>query len=150
MNVFNSALVKEIRRKNSIRLADFAKLLAVSAPYLSMLENGLREPSLTVIERLVNATEIPVEKWLTVNSPSEREEISCFMRNDVTETKSRLNRERRDRQRAEERVWELEQLIEHLMAEIRLHEHFARIVCAESLTMKDKMKKLKKLAILTR
>ena len=58
-------------------MADFAKLLAVSVSYLSMLEQGLREPSLTVIQRLVIITEIPVEKWLLVNPLTDSEEISC-------------------------------------------------------------------------
>jgi len=147
--MFNSALVREIRRKNSIKQADFAKLLAVSESYLSMLENGQREPSISVVQKLVDVTDIPVEKWLSINPQPQSEEISCLIRNEVIEIKNRLNRERRERQITDERVWELEQTVEHLLAEIRLREQFVDIVCAESHSRGDKNKKLKKLANLT-
>ena len=75
-----------------------------------------------------------------------------LMRNDVhtfTDIKSRLNRERREHQRAEERIWELEQINERLIAEIRIREHFECIVCVESLSKGEKTERLKELAVLT-
>ena len=150
--LFNSALIREIRRKDAIRLADFAELLAVSVSHLSMLEQGLREPSLAIIEKLVNVTDIPVEKWLLVNSLPEGEEIPCLMRkntNAFADMKSRLNREHRVRQKAEERVWELEQINARLMAEIGLRKHFEDIICAEFFPKDEQLKKLEKLALWT-
>jgi len=147
--MFNSALIGEIRRKNSIRQADFAKLISVSEGYLSMLENGIREPSLTVIQKLISVTKIPVEKWLTINPMPVSEEMSCYIRNEITELKKRLNRERRERQSADELVWDLEQTIEHLRAEIRLREQFEEIDHTEPISKREKMKKLKKLATMT-
>jgi len=148
--LFNSALISEIRKKRSIRQADFAKRLAVSESYLSMIETGQRMPSLEFIEKLVDATDIPVEKWLSANPHLENKEISYLTRNEARmDMKQRLNREHRQRQKAEERVWELEEINEHLMAETRLHEHFEDILCAESLSKSEKIAKLKKLAVLT-
>ena len=150
--MFNAALIREIRRKKSIRQVDFAKLLAVSEAYLSMLEKGLREPSLTLIKKLVIVTEIPVEKWLSIEPLSESEETSCSMRNDVQSVmviKRNLNRERRERQKAEERIWELEQVNERLLAEIYLREHYEVIICSESINKGKKLENVKKLAILT-
>ena len=150
--LFNSALIGEVRRENSFRLADFAKLLDISEPYLSMLEKGIREPSLELIQKLVAVTEIPIGRWLSVNPPPESEEISCLMRSDAlaaANMKSRLNREHLEHLRAEERAWELENVNEHFKAEIRLRERFEDVVCAETLSKNEKLKKLKELAVWT-
>jgi hypothetical protein len=74
------------------------------------------------------------------------------MRNDIRaiiDIENCLNHERRDRQRAEERICELEQANEHLRSEIHLHERFEDIICSESYPKGENLEKLKNLAILT-
>jgi transcriptional regulator with XRE-family HTH domain len=146
---FNSALVKETRQRESIRQAEFAELLGVSEAYLSMLEKGQREPSLALVRRLVGVTEIPVEKWLSVNPQPEGEKIPCPMKNSaraVAAAQSRLRREHQERRRAEERIWELEQANERLMAENCLRECFEDSMRDESLSKSEKQRKQEKLA----
>jgi transcriptional regulator with XRE-family HTH domain len=146
---FNSTLVRETRKRISIKQADFAKLLDVSEAYLSMLEKGQREPSLAVIRKLVGVTEVPVEKWLSMNPRPESEEISWGPKNNprvFADMKNRLHREHRDRLRSEERNWGLEQSNEHLMAENILRGRFEDIVCDESLSREEKQKRLERLA----
>ena len=150
MLFFNSALIRETRQRESIRQADFAELLGVSEPYLSMLEKGQREPSLPLIRRLVSVTEIPAEKWLSMTPQPEGSETASRMiktsASAVAEMKSRLIRKHKELQKAEERVWELEQANGHFSAENRLRRCFEDIVCDESLSKSEKQERQRKLA----
>jgi transcriptional regulator with XRE-family HTH domain len=147
---FNFALIKETRQKESIRQADFAELLGISGAYLSMLEKGHREPDLPLIRKLIGVTAIPAEMWLSMNqNPGDADMESLLTKNSaraVAEMRSRLNREHKECQRAEERVWELEQANGHLTAENRLLKCFEDIVCNESLLKGEKQERQGKLA----
>lgn len=145
--MFNAKLIREMRKQRSLRLAKFAELLEISEAYLSMLEKGRRQPSLTFIQRLVDMTGIPVDRWLVISSSNDeaassgKENVSAAM-----DIKNRLTRKHRELMKAVERNWELEQANEHLAAGIRLRNDYGEIIGADSLPKIEKLKKLEELA----
>jgi transcriptional regulator with XRE-family HTH domain len=53
--------IRIIRQARGIRLGIVASNAGVSAPYLSLVERGEREPSLSVLHSLARALEVPFD-----------------------------------------------------------------------------------------
>jgi transcriptional regulator with XRE-family HTH domain len=52
--------IKLVRTATGIKQGALAKKLDVSANYLSLIENGKREPSISFLKRLAGALQVPV------------------------------------------------------------------------------------------
>ncbi len=52
--------IKLVRTATGIKQGALAKKLSVSANYLSLIENGKREPSISLLKRLAGALGVPV------------------------------------------------------------------------------------------
>jgi transcriptional regulator with XRE-family HTH domain len=142
MIIFNSALLKKVRRKGNMRQSDFAEKIGVSDVYISQIEHRRREPSIDVIRRLVDFTGIPVEEWLTEGNASR-----------VTGAASDINNRReRDhlkiRQREEE-IWRLEKAQDHSIAVVRFCKKVFGISRDHRLSGEGKDERYRKLVIRT-
>jgi transcriptional regulator with XRE-family HTH domain len=56
--------IRVVREARNQRLGEVAKKAGVSVPFLSLVENGEREPSLDVVVRLSMALKLPVDVLL--------------------------------------------------------------------------------------
>ena len=61
--------IKKIRQASEKGLAEVAKAARISVPLLSQIENGSRNPSFEVIQRLGMALEIPAEALIVFAMP---------------------------------------------------------------------------------
>jgi transcriptional regulator with XRE-family HTH domain len=52
--------IRLVRTASGIKQGTLAKKLDISANYLSLIENGKREPSISFLRRLANALGVPV------------------------------------------------------------------------------------------
>ena len=66
MTVTIGKAIKIIREAKGSSLRDLAVRANVSTPYLSLLENDKRNPSLDVVGRLATALDVPVEVMLLI------------------------------------------------------------------------------------
>ncbi|MGY0654697.1 helix-turn-helix domain-containing protein [Bacillus subtilis] len=55
--------VKEIRMKKGQTLREFAEILGFSASYISKIENGKVNPSITSIEKIARKLNIPMSHF---------------------------------------------------------------------------------------
>jgi transcriptional regulator with XRE-family HTH domain len=53
--------IKTIRTSKQIKQKDLASSLGITHNYLSMIENGAKTPSLSLISRVANALEVPLK-----------------------------------------------------------------------------------------
>jgi transcriptional regulator with XRE-family HTH domain len=151
---FNFGLLKEIRRRDSIKRAHLASLLGISDPYLYMLERGLRQPSIGLMEKLSGIIGVPAAELMQEHPETpgegEQEAAQCVVRNDalpLIEFKKKLDRARRDCANAEKRVMELEKENEHLILLLDLHMKFEDIICPPQRSFsKSEMKQIAALA----
>lgn len=56
--------LSEFLERTGTRLEDFAAKIGVGAPYISLLANGRRTPSLPLAVRIAAAANIPIESLL--------------------------------------------------------------------------------------
>lgn len=63
--------IKILRLANEIALGDLARSADVSPGFLSLVESGMKEPSLTTVRRLADGLDIPYEVLLAVSQPKE-------------------------------------------------------------------------------
>ena len=66
MSVTIGKAIKIIREAKGSSLRDLAVQANVSTPYLSLLENNKRNPSLDVLSRLATALDVPVDVMLII------------------------------------------------------------------------------------
>ena len=64
--------VRHHRRQRDLTLGQLGALVGKPAPYLSQLENGKREPRLSLIGHIAHALEVPVEELLRRDPPDRR------------------------------------------------------------------------------
>lgn len=145
---FNCVVVAEIRRRDSIKRQDLARLLGVSDNYLYRIERGLKQPSLHLVQKISEITGLPIEQLLHGHSPPEGQGIYDGARTYV-EMLNKVNRERYERLALEKRNMELEQMVEHLIAVIHLHMRIVDILSTEALSRGAKAAALEKLARVT-
>ena len=55
--------LKGLRMKKQFNLADTAKNLDITTSYLSLIENGKKEPSKKVLTKAANLFEVPIESF---------------------------------------------------------------------------------------
>ncbi len=60
------------RRKRGLTLAELGKAIGKSAPFLSMLENGKKEPRLTLISELATMLDVSADTLMSPEPPTER------------------------------------------------------------------------------
>jgi transcriptional regulator with XRE-family HTH domain len=56
--------IKSLRREKELLQVELADIVDVSTGYISSIEQGLRYPSLKVLEKIAKALKIPVSKLL--------------------------------------------------------------------------------------
>lgn len=71
--------IKIIREAKGMSLGSIASESQLSVPYLSLVENDKRKPSLDVIERLAHTLGIPVEPLILIGS---KQNIALHSTND--------------------------------------------------------------------
>lgn len=67
--------VRHYRNKAGLTLDDLGERVGKPAPYLSMLENGKREPRLGLINKLADALDVPVGELLVADAPNRRSQL---------------------------------------------------------------------------
>ena len=67
--------VRHYRKQRQLRLDDLGALVGKPAPYLSMVENGKREPTLGLINDLATALGVPAGDLLVPEPPTRRAEL---------------------------------------------------------------------------
>lgn len=61
-------LMKDYRRDNNLTTGQFAELVGISQSLVSLIENGKRNPSITVLEKLSNFFNVPVDVMISSTS----------------------------------------------------------------------------------
>ena len=56
--------LKRLRAAKGLTQADVAKVVGITCPYLSNVENGKVNPKLSTITKLARALDVPVEKLM--------------------------------------------------------------------------------------
>lgn len=79
--------IKELRKKNNLKLEELAEKTGLSISYISLIERGLKNPSLKALERIAKAFNLPPSYFLSEN---EDETIETFLR-----TKTNLDEDER-------------------------------------------------------
>ncbi|MCV3265196.1 helix-turn-helix transcriptional regulator [Vibrio harveyi] len=51
---------KEIRKKKALTIQELAEISGVSEGHVSRLENGLKSPTISTLEKLANALDVPI------------------------------------------------------------------------------------------
>jgi predicted transcriptional regulator/DNA-binding XRE family transcriptional regulator len=74
LNLFGQRL-KHIRRSRGLTLSELGKRVDRAPSVLSLLENGRREPKLSLIEALAGALAVPVEELMRREPPSRRAQL---------------------------------------------------------------------------
>ncbi len=63
--------IRILRQAKSLKVTDVAKSSDVSVPYLSLVENGERQPSLEVIQRIADTLGVPSEALIVMGMGSD-------------------------------------------------------------------------------
>lgn len=71
LTIFGHRL-RHFRRERGLTLDQLGALVGKPAPYLSLIENGKREPKLSFIEQLAGALAVPAADLLSAQPPSRR------------------------------------------------------------------------------
>ena len=77
--VFGSR-VRHLRGQRGLTLAQLGDVVGRQAPYLSQLENGKREPTLSLVGRIAGALDVEVADLLDPTPPSRRAELCLTLR----------------------------------------------------------------------
>lgn len=59
--------IKILRASKEIRQKELAKTLGITQNYLSMIENGSKKPSLTLLEKLADILNVPLSMIFSEN-----------------------------------------------------------------------------------
>ena len=59
--------IRIVRQAKGIAMGNLAREASVSIPFLSLVENGKRQPSLEVVERISSVLEIPMDALLILS-----------------------------------------------------------------------------------
>lgn len=141
-------IIRKIREQATLTRGVFAKMLEISENYLYRLESGIRKPGLKLLKKVAQTCGVPFEELLDVaNEPDEAEaerlcEVARMFIKAVLKTRS----EHRSRLDLEERYAKLEYKLGHFAVLIHFHLQFEEIICNESLTKKEKLQEMEKLA----
>ena len=71
--------LRHLRRSRGLTLAELGDRVGRAPSALSLLENGRREPKLSVLEDLATALSVPVEELLLRQAPSRRAQLEIAL-----------------------------------------------------------------------
>ncbi|WP_433323684.1 helix-turn-helix domain-containing protein [Spirillospora sp. CA-294931] len=71
--------LRHLRRGKGMTLSDLGERVGRAPSQLSLLENGRREPKLSLLQSLANALEVPVEELLRRQPPSRRAQLEIAL-----------------------------------------------------------------------
>lgn len=144
-------IIVKIREKASLSRAVFAKMLDVTENYLYRVEIGMREPGVRLIKRIAKVCGVPLAELLEVsNDPDEAgAEKLCEVARMFLHAVLSARRERSGRLEVEKLNAKLKHELGHAGVVAHLHLQFEEILCDESLSRKEKLSKIKKLAVTT-
>jgi XRE family transcriptional regulator, fatty acid utilization regulator len=71
--------IRHLRRANGLTLADLAEQVDSASSALSMVENGRREPRLSMLQSIATALEVSVEDLLRPEAPSRRASLEISL-----------------------------------------------------------------------
>ncbi|MGZ4433415.1 MAG: helix-turn-helix domain-containing protein, partial [Trebonia sp.] len=71
--------LRHVRRARGMTLADLGARVGRTPSVLSLIENGKREPRLTLVEQLATALEVPVGELLKKQPPSRRAQLEISL-----------------------------------------------------------------------
>ncbi|RAY11127.1 XRE family transcriptional regulator [Actinomadura craniellae] len=71
--------LRHLRRSRGLTLADLGERVGRAPSQLSLLENGRREPKLSLLQALAAALEVPVEELLRKQPPSRRAQLEIAL-----------------------------------------------------------------------
>src|SRR6204780_543501 len=74
LSLFGQRL-RHVRRARGLTLADLGQKVGRAPSVLSLLENGRREPKLSLIEALANALAVPADELMRRQPPSRRAQL---------------------------------------------------------------------------
>jgi transcriptional regulator with XRE-family HTH domain len=123
-------------------------LLGVSDNYLYRIERGMRQPGFELIQQISAVMGVPIGKLVgeQVGMTEGSNPGMCERGCPLADIKDQFTRDRDSLISAEKDNRELKQTVEHLSVLIDLHVRFENIVCDNSLSQSEKMKKLGELA----
>jgi XRE family transcriptional regulator, fatty acid utilization regulator len=78
LNLFGQRL-RHIRRSRGLTLTELGQRVGRAPSVLSLLENGRREPKLTLIESLASALAVPVDELMRRDPPSRRAQLELAL-----------------------------------------------------------------------
>ncbi|WP_082038843.1 helix-turn-helix domain-containing protein [Vibrio rotiferianus] len=58
--------IKEIRKKKSLTIEDLSEKSGVSVGHISRLENGKKSPTISTLEKLATALDVPVVYFFSI------------------------------------------------------------------------------------
>src|SRR4051794_22145696 len=71
--------LRHARRARGLTLADVARQVGAAASALSLIENGRREPRLTLLQSLADALDTPIDDLLRSDPPSRRASLEIAL-----------------------------------------------------------------------
>ena len=71
--------LKHLRKQRGLTLADLAERVGRAPSQLSLLENGKREPKLSLLKSLATALNVPVEELLRRQAPNRRAQLEIAL-----------------------------------------------------------------------
>jgi len=71
--------VRYLRRARGMTLAELGAKVGCAPSVLSLLENGKREPRLSMVEQLASALSVPVTELLKKQPPSRRAQLEIAL-----------------------------------------------------------------------
>src|SRR6202044_2016734 len=78
LGVFGQRL-RHLRRARGLTLAELGQKVGRAPSVLSLLENGRREPKLSLIEALANALAVPADELMRRQPPSRRAQLEIAL-----------------------------------------------------------------------
>src|SRR5215472_7992844 len=71
--------LRHLRRARSMTLAELGEKVGRTPSVLSLIENGRREPRLSLVEQLASALSVPVSELLKKQPPSRRAQLEIAL-----------------------------------------------------------------------
>ena len=78
LNLFGQRL-RHVRRARGMTLAELGAQVGRASSVLSLIENGRREPKLSMIEALAGALSVPTDELLRRQPPSRRAQLEIAL-----------------------------------------------------------------------
>ncbi|MDX1965800.1 MAG: helix-turn-helix transcriptional regulator [Planctomycetaceae bacterium] len=71
MSIDVGSTLRMLREARKLSLKDVAKDAEISTPFLTLVEQGRRQPSLVVLRKLASALKVPVEALILASQPED-------------------------------------------------------------------------------